>query len=225
MIRTKAETRGIERGAQTRRATTDDLPTIARIHKIAYSRSHFTTLLPDDVLVRYYGYFLDGGSEICLALDGAENSELENRAVGEVHGFAVFGEGIPERITRFKRECFWDIFFTSLRHPWSAARKALFVAFARLAKRPAYPPAAFLLLSIAVAVPRHGIGSRLLSAVLEAAQQRGLKTVGLYVNADNVSAINAYLAAGFRVIDFQGGQYYMEWALERENGKKLFPVY
>lgn len=220
MIKANAEIRGVERGAQIRRATTDDLPTVARIHKIAYSRSHFTTLLPDEVLVRYYGYFLDGGSEICLALDGAEDSKLANRTVGEVHGFAVFGEGIPERITRFKRECFWDIFFTSLRHPWSAAKKALFVAFARLAKRPAYAPAAFLLLSIAVAVPRCGIGSRLLTALLEAARQRGSNKIGLYVNADNVSALNIYLSAGFSVIDSQGGQYYMERVLEQNNVKK-----
>lgn len=197
-----------------RRATADDLPTLARIHKIAYSRGHFTALLPDDVLARYYGYFVDDGSEICLALDGTPRCDAECLPSESVLGFAVFGSGIPEKIARFKRECLRDIFFASLRHPWSAARKTLNAVFSRLESRPAYPPAKFLLLSIAVAVPRRGVGRRLLSAMLETAQRRGCKRAGLYVNADNICAINVYFSAGFLIVDFQNGQFYMEKAFD-----------
>jgi ribosomal protein S18 acetylase RimI-like enzyme len=203
-----------EFGARMRRATADDLPMLARIHKMAYSCSHFTALLPDEVLARYYGYFLEGGSEICLAMGDINDQVLESQTIADVQGFAVFGEGIPEGIAKFKRECFKDIFLASFRHPWSAARKTLLAVFAKLNKRPAYPTAEFLLLSIAVAVPRRGIGSRLLNAMLEEARRRGCKIVGLYVNADNVSAINAYFAAGFILRDSQSGQFYMERILD-----------
>jgi len=194
-----------------RRATADDLPTLARIHKAAYSRGHFTALLPDDVLARYYSYFLDDGSEICIALDGVARCDTRRLLSDNVLGFAVFGSGIPEKIAKFKRECLRDIFFASLRYPWVSVRKALRAVFSRLESGPTHhPPAEFLLLSIAVAVPRCGVGSRLLSVMLETAQQRGCRFAGLYVNTDNVSAINAYFSAGFVIVDFQSGQFYME---------------
>lgn len=195
---------------RTRRASADDLPVLARIHKMAYSPSHFTALMPDEILKRYYSYFLDGGSEIWLALGDANEGEVKNGIVGEVQGFAVFGEGIPERIALFKRECFNDILFTSLRHPWSAVRKALVALSARLSRQPSCSQAKFLLLSIAVAVPRCGIGSCLLDVMLNTASRRCCGTVGLYVNADNVSAVNAYFAAGFVVKNCRSGQFYME---------------
>lgn len=199
-----------EGGVLTRRATADDLPTLARIHKMAYSRSHFTALLPDEVLACYYGYFLDGGSEIWLAMGHADKGEANNGLAGGAQGFAVFGEGIPERIARFKRECFNDIFLASLRHPRSAVRKALFALGAKFSAQPSFPAAEFLLLSIAVAVPRRGVGGYLLHAMLDSARQRNCRTVGLYVNADNVNAVNAYFAAGFVVKDCRSGQFYME---------------
>lgn len=203
----------IER-AHIRRATANDLPILVRIHKIAYSRGHFTALLPDDVLARYYGYFLDGGCEIYLALDGADYCDDSSPSLTKVQGFAVFGEGIPGRIAQFKQECFRGILLASLYHPWIAGRKAINAALLRLRRRPVYTPAEFLLLSIAVAVPRRGVGRHLLGALLNAARYRGCKTVGLYVNAENINAINAYFAAGFIIVGFHGGQLYMEQALD-----------
>lgn len=197
-------------GMLTRRATADDLPTLTQIHKMAYSRSHFTALLSDETLARYYGYFLDGGSEIWLALSRSDEGEGKSGHVGEVQGFAVFGEAIPEKIALFKRECFRDIFLTSLRHPFSAARKAMIAFCIRFSGQASYPAADFLLLSIAVALPRRGIGGRLLNVLLDAARQRGCRVVGLYVNANNISAINAYFAAGFTLRDCRNGQFYME---------------
>lgn len=204
---------GVE-GARTRRATKDDLQTLASIHKKAYSRSHFTALLPDVVLMRYYGYFLEGGSEIQLARCDADSGDSLQGAVEGVQGFAVFGKGIPGRIAQFKRECFVDILLASLRHPWSAARKTLQKALSRMNSQAGYPPAEFLLLSIAVAVPKRGVGRRLLGIMLNEAQRQGVKTVGLYVNTDNVTAINTYFSAGFVVMNSHGGQFYMERILD-----------
>lgn len=193
-----------------RRATVDDLPTLAHIHKIAYSRSHFTALLPDEVLMRYYGYFFSEGAEIWLAVDEAVHYEGGGSPVEGVLGFAVFGFGIPEKIAIFKRECRLDILSTSLRHPVRAAKKVFGALIARLVSKRAYSPADFLLLSIAVAKPRRGVGRSLLNAMLEIAKRKECKAVGLYVNADNVGAINAYFSAGFVILNLQGGQFYME---------------
>jgi len=200
--------------AMMRRATAADLAVLARIHRVAYSSSHFTALLGDSALARYYSYFLEEPCEIRLACSGTGDRDGQCRAVEVVEGFAVFGEGIPGRIAQFKQECSADILITALRHPLRAAQKSVLAARSRMARRDEYPPAGFLLLSIAVVVPRRGTGGRLLRATLEAARSRGADKVGLYVNSDNVGAINAYFAEGFVIKDFWAGQFYMEAVLD-----------
>jgi ribosomal protein S18 acetylase RimI-like enzyme len=193
--------------AITRRiATAADLPMIAAIHKAAYSRSHFTSLLPLSTLERYYAAFLDEGTQISLALDG--DAAPDEAALG----FSVYGTGIPEKIAAFKKACARDILLTSLRHPWTAGWKAFDAVKGRIGRHVAVPPADFLLLSIAVARPTGGIGSVMLRDLIAAARERGHATLGLYVNDDNIRAINAYYRAGFRMRDFHNGQYYMEAA-------------
>ncbi len=187
-----------------RLATATDLPVLARIHKQAYSRKHFTALLPNATLERYYGYFLSNGSEVLLAVkqdDGGDETAV---------GFAVYGQGIPERIARFKREASKDILMTSLRHPLQAFLKLTVALWSRLSTESGYTPADFLLLSIAVSQKGGGIGGRLLRAMLERAQKNHAPKVGLYVNADNLTAINAYFAAGFVLRHYLSGQFYME---------------
>ena len=185
-----------------------DLPILASIHKQAYSRNHFTALLPCETLERYYGCFLTDDSEVLLAVkqdaDGYETAL----------GFAVYGQGIPERIARFKREASWDILMTSLRHPFLAFRKLTVALWTRLGPGAMCKPTDFLLLSIAVSHKGGGTGGCLLRAMLAGAHKADVKTVGLYVNADNLNAINAYFASGFALRDYLSGQFYMEAYLE-----------
>lgn len=191
-----------------RLATSSDLAVLASIHKQAYSRSHFTSLLPNQTLARYYAYFLDDGSEVLLAVkrdvSGAETAL----------GFAVYGQGIPERIAQFKREASTDILMTSLRHPLQAFLKLMGALSSRFRAGATHKPADFLLLSIAVSHKGSGIGGRLLQAMLTSAQKGHSKTVGLYVNVDNLNAINAYFAAGFVLRYYVSGQFYMEATCE-----------
>lgn len=199
---------------ELRQATVDDLSELVRIHKLAYSKSHFTALLPDEVLMRYYGYFLDEGAEIWLAVDDSVHYEGGAFSVDEILGFSVFGVGIPEKIAIFKRECRLDILLASLLHPLRAAKKFLEVLISRLDFKRDFLPAEFLLLSIAVANPRRGVGRRLMNAMLSMAAQKKYKSVGLYVKEDNIGAINSYFSVGFVILHFQGGQFYMEKILE-----------
>ena len=192
---------------KVRRAVLEDLPTLARIHKIAYSRSHFTALLPDLVLERYYGYFLNDGCEIWLSLGPPESIGLSNN----IQGFAVFGTGIPERIGNFKRNFFGSIFRTSLRHPLISAKKLWTSILARMSGSPLSPSAKFLLLSIAVTTPMRGIGGCLIEIMFDVAAKQGFKKVGLYVNVDNLGAINTYFSAGFFIKECRNNQFYMEY--------------
>ena len=194
-------------GLAFREATDADLSDVVRVHKSAYSASHFTTLLPDDVLADYYRRFISDGSSITVAV---------SRESGRIEGFAVYGEHIPRKIAQFKRAHTLDLLSTGLRHPVTAVRKVL----ARLgsgrsaAVRGQAAPAEFLLLSIAVSMPRRGTGLRLLELVKSAACEADHDLLGLYVNTDNIAAINAYFRSGFTLRSATRTQYYME-ALSR----------
>lgn len=119
---------------QTRLATGVDLPVLAHIHKIAYSRRHFTALLPERTLACMYGHYLADGVEICLATSG-----------DDILGFAVYGTYLPERFAAFKKAAALDIFLTSLRHPVIATCKLLNAVLVRLSAKQVPAPANFLL--------------------------------------------------------------------------------
>ena len=191
-------------GVRLRLAVPSDLPYLAHIHKCAYSRLHFTALLPEKTLAAYYGHFLDGTSEICLATSGTE-----------ILGFAVYGTDINKRILAFKKMAAADIFFTSLLNPLTAIKKLINFLSSVFFKNNKHTPTAFLLLSIAVHRPGRGVGRCLLQHLSEEARRRGEKVVGLYVNAYNISAINTYFAESFRVIWYERGQFYMEKYFEK----------
>lgn len=190
-----------------RLAGPEDLPQIVDIHLRAYSRRHFTSRLPVKVLERYYRLFLADGTQTLLLVEIGAN-------VGEtILGFAVFGRGIGEKIKRFKRNNSFAIFAASIRHPVAATGKILRQLRARATTAPAFASADHLLLSIAVARPGLGAGKALIKEFLACSARQGAERVGLYVNADNLAAINAYVRQGFLFKDLRGSQYYMECAL------------
>lgn len=181
-----------------------DLPAIAAVHLQAYSKSHFTSRLPLATLVRYYSLFLTGGSETIV---------LEEPTVdggSEIIGFAVFGNDIEAKIACFKRENAPAIVMASALHPLVAARKVMHARWTRLTQPRPMASAPHLLLSIAVTRQGVGAGGRLLDALLDRTKNSGADRIGLYVNVDNVGALNSYASRGFTVRELYGGQYYME---------------
>lgn len=191
-----------------RPATEADLPAIAAVHLQAYSKRHFTSRLPAAVLIAYYRFFLSEGSEIVVLSE----PQGEGKGTESIAGFAVFGRGIGEKIARFKREQFAPILKSSARHPLAAGGKVLHRVFTRLTSVGTTKEADYLLLSIAVAKSGTGVGARLLDALIARASDDGVGTIGLYVNADNLVAINAYVKKGFFFRELRGGQFYMERA-------------
>lgn len=191
-----------------RPAQEQDLCRIAEIHLRAYSTNHFTSRLPASVLERYYRLFLGDGAETLLLVEnGGDSGET-------VLGFAVFGRDIGAKIARFKRENFRAIAAASLRNPVAAAGKLGRQVWSRARGGKPIPCADHLLLSIAAARPGTGSGRALLEAFIARTAAKGEARVGLYVNADNLGAINVYVSEGFVFRGFHGGQYYMERSLQ-----------
>ena len=184
-----------------REAGEGDLPAIAEVHRQAYDRSHFTSLLPAETLIAYYRYFLTERSGIVLA-------EAPGRS--GLAGFAVSGQEIPEGIARFKREHRNAILRAAAAHPLQSLRKAGLQVVRGAGAAASAPPAPFLLLSIAATVKGQGVGRLLLDAVHDRARRQGHDRIGLYVNSPNIGAINAYVAAGYRFTALLHDQYYME---------------
>jgi ribosomal protein S18 acetylase RimI-like enzyme len=185
-----------------RQATAEDLPAMARVHRRAYSRDHFMALLPEAALADYYARFLGDGAQALLAVGHTGQAD-------EVLGFAVFGRNIEPRIAAFKRDQRAIIAAVALRHPLLAARRTL-VSLAGRRRGGTHAPAPALLLSIAVARTGGGVGRALLDEMVRRSRQLGESRIGLYVRHGNISAINAYLRTGFRIVQSISDQYYME---------------
>ena len=49
--------------------------------------------------------------------------------------------------------------------------------------------------------------------MLRMARDKGEKSIGLYVNIDNINAINVYINSGFLVKERLNDEYYMELSL------------
>ncbi len=183
------------------KATKDDLKNIAQVHKKVYSKSHFTSLFSLELLEVFYSYFLDNGSSILLAVDNKKN----------IQGFIVSGINISDKISKFKSKEKFNIWLTAILHPITATKKMITQVYNKLFKQHSkYDEADYLILSIAVAVQRKGIGSLLLNESTLISQEQGYKHLGLYVRVGNVSALNLYLKDNYKIIAYNSGQYYME---------------
>ncbi len=191
-----------------RAATEADLPAIVDVHLAAYSRHHFTSRLGHGALIDYYRLFLQDGAEIIVLVPSQASREGN-----KILGFAVFGRGIAVKIDRFKRTNAPAILKASIAHPIAAGSKVLHRLWNRATHGQAMISADYLLLSIAVANPGTGAGGILLDAFLKHAKASGTKSVGLYVNADNVTAINAYARRGFAFRELYGRQFYMDQSI------------
>jgi len=102
---------------------------------------------------------------------------------------------------------FWsELAEHTTRHYLVASAEERIVAYAGLC---AYPPHESYVQTIAVApdAQGHGLGTRLLAALVEESQRRGCKRLDLEVRADNDAAIRLYERHGFTRIGLRRGYY------------------
>lgn len=193
-------------GLALRSATKNDLDSIVQVHLAAYSRNHFTSRLSNQTLIDYYSLFLSDGAEtlvICQQATEADGSD-------EVLGFSVFGSRIPEKISEFKKSHKLEIVKSSIENPIIASRKLFSQIYNRLAYDSKVKSANYIILSIAVRSKGSGIGRQLLIGTMDKVSLNGERRIGLYVNSDNLTALNAYTKSGFVFKDIIGSQFYME---------------
>jgi len=178
-----------------------DLKKIAQIHKEVYSKSHFTSLFSIELLIEFYSYYLKNGSSIILSLN--DNQEIE--------GFIVFGVEIANKIQTFKSREKLNIWITAIKNPLVSIKKVTRSVYNRLFDKGSdFTETDYLILSIAVATQRKGIGSLLLREVNKRGNELNFQKIGLYVRVGNTMALNLYLKNGYKIISYLQGQYYME---------------
>ncbi len=117
----------------------------------------------------------------------------------------------PEELSRLHARCF------DTPRPWTAAEISNLIAepavkivsedcgFAMV--RVVVDEAELLTLAVAPDARRRGTGSRLLSAVMEAARAEGAKDMFLEVSAENGAALGLYRKFGFHEVGMRPGYY------------------
>ena len=138
-----------------RKAETDDLESICTIHHVAFDKNHFSTLLPDNLLMKFYSYLFSNNKYNYIALDNKN----------EILGFIVAGHKTGLAIDLFIRENFYSLLFLLLKNPGFLIQKMKYV-FKKIFHREQFASMAGLrLLSIAVKKDseHHGIGTELIN--------------------------------------------------------------
>ena len=162
---------------------------------------HFTALFSENLLEKYYGFFLDNEASILLL----KNSE------GNIAGFVVSGINLAKKIKQFKSEQKYYIFLTALLHPVSTIRKLInSLYYILFEKAIPFDETDFLILSIAVVKKHEGTGNILLAELSKLSKKKKYNKIGLYVRTGNIQAINAYLKDKYRIKGYCAGQFYME---------------
>lgn len=185
-------------------ASEADLSDIAFVHKKAYSRAHFTSRFPSDLLKFYYGNFFGKDLHVIKAI-------VDESTSPRLSGFVVCGLNVAERIKIFKKASRLKIMSVALANPLAAFRKVAEQLFYRLFDSVVpFEESPFLILSITSDRSVSGIGAALLEYAKELARSTGCGSVGLYVRVGNIKAISFYLKHGFVIRGYSSGQYYLE---------------
>lgn len=179
----------------------EDLPEVARIHRLAFPGSALTAL-GDEAVRRYYLWQIDGPHD-CTALKATVD--------GRISGFCFSGvfRGALGGFLQAHRNY---LALRVLTHPWLIAnpffRDRLLSGLRVLRRGSAAPPArpeqqkpdSYAILSIAVDPAGHGrgIGRALMLAAESDATNRGFKRMHLTVDPDNTVAIRFYEGLGWR---------------------------
>ena len=187
-----------------RLASTNDLPVIASIHKMSYSKIHLTSLFSNKLLEKYYSYFLDHDCKIFLSVQTICGQE-------EILGFVVCGINIGKKISLFKSQKKFQILRDIIFYPIQIIKKILKDVYSSLLDtKISFIETDFLILSIVSSKKVKGIGSILLEYCRNYSLANNYKRIGLYVRVSNIPAINTYLKNGYQIVGYTSGQYYME---------------
>lgn len=186
---------------EIRLAKQEDLESISRIHKNAYSSIHFTSYFSLNLTKKYYSYFINNTDNKIFVL-------IKEK---KILGFVVCGKNISNQLILFKKEQFMEIFKTAILNPLVISKKIIISIFNKFFdNRTNFEEANFLILSIVSSGEEKGMGSLILNYIKNYALKNNINKIGLYVRISNIQAINAYLKNDFKIVGYTSGQYYME---------------
>ncbi|WP_323593477.1 GNAT family N-acetyltransferase [Aliarcobacter butzleri] len=186
---------------EIRIAKQQDLESISRIHKNAYSDIHFTSYFSLNLAKKYYSYFINNTDNEIFVL-------IKEK---KILGFVVCGKNIANQLTLFKKEQRLEIFKTAVLNPFVVSKKIIISVFNKFFENKTnFKEANFLILSIVSSGEEKGIGSLILDYVKNYGLENDLEKIGLYVRISNIQAINTYLKNGYKIVGYTSGQYYME---------------
>lgn len=167
-----------------------NLTDIVYIHRNAYDDGHFTNLMPDDLLKKYYDEL-------------SKNSKINTSFIlykdEQPAGFIICGQGLNEIVKLFVKNHIAELVFIVIKNPSFLITKFKAV-FSRFSKKPTWKSNANVrLLSIAVAKPfqGRGTGQELISILEDKIKSNGINIYGLSVKKNNKKAIKFYLASEF----------------------------
>lgn len=171
----------------------------ARIHHIAYSSNHFTSLFSLEKLKEYYKSLILS-SDISLLVFSNDIAL----------GFIVSGENVSIGIKKFTKSNRWYLIKLLLLNPKFLFEKLRAVVL-NLFKKPHINSTKFRLLSIAVDnnTQSVGIGHRLLQHFELILLGNEINAYGLSVRKENERAIAFYLKNGFEIEMERGDTLYL----------------
>lgn len=173
-----------------------DLENVARVHKLAYKKDHFTSRFSPGLLKKFYETILQY-NPYCYILETGS-------ATG---GFIVAGEKTNYAVSRFTKEHMLQVGLTLLLNPVFLKNKLL----GMLGKKDSFVSKAPLrLLSIAInpEMQSKGAGKTLITYFENELVSKGEKQYGLSVHKNNSQAISFYNKTGFSVEHDTGEAYY-----------------
>lgn len=182
----------------------NDLDNICLIHKRSFDSSHFTSVLPFNVLKKYYDKIISNCEYKVMIYENDSNYPV---------GFAIGSKNVSGILNSFIREQFFTLIFILLKNPIFLFEKISSIIFSFTSKEPTASKAEAVLLSISVnpELEMRGKGLIVLSEFENVLKEAGIKTYNLGVRRSNKKAISFYKRNGF-LLDYsvRESDYYIK---------------
>lgn len=182
------------------RGTVDDIiAEIAKIHRLAYSKEHFTESFGSKKLIEYNQSLVRHADVTLVAMDGAK-----------VAGFLIAGFRVSFGVKEFIRNNRLWLISRLAMQPSFFLQKASGILKSKFRKTTP-SKAKFRLLSVAVdpAFQGSGVGRLLFSKLEDELQRRNIEIYGLSVRSINTHALDFYKKFGFSVEREEMGSIYL----------------
>lgn len=174
-----------------RKAKISDLEDICSVHKYAFDQDHFSSILPQPLLMKFYSELLRNNHYNYIAI--SEDNKIL--------GFIVAGKNTGSAINNFIKQSLPSLFFILLKNPKFLFQKVMLLINKSIYRNEFHSQAGLRLLSIAVIKDsvHKGIGTQLIRHFEEELIGNDIFVYGLSVKKHNQNAINFYIKNHFEV--------------------------